>query len=71
MARKKQELTQDEKYIKKCIALADKAAKKGDIPVGALVVVRLRISPALRFQRSVRVRFSTVMYWVFIVCRNV
>ncbi|MBR6773517.1 MAG: tRNA adenosine(34) deaminase TadA [Clostridia bacterium] len=31
-------LTQDEKYIKKCIALADKAAKKGDIPVGALVV---------------------------------
>ena len=30
-------LTEDEKYIKKCIALADKAAKKGDIPVGALV----------------------------------
>ncbi|MBR2988606.1 MAG: nucleoside deaminase, partial [Clostridia bacterium] len=33
----------DEYYIKKCIALAEKAKLKGDIPVGALVVCEDKI----------------------------
>lgn len=31
-------MNDDEKYMKKCIALADKAAARGDIPVGCLIV---------------------------------
>lgn len=31
-------MTQDEKFMKECIRLADKAAERGDVPVGCIVV---------------------------------
>ena len=43
MARKKQELTQDEKYMKEAIRQAKKAEKLMEVPIGCVIVYQDQI----------------------------